>query len=90
MASDTDPAQPAEMKSLPGAQAHCRPSVDQEVLRQDRQLWLSRSFWKCDSRRTTDCPADLNQKEEEADKGYSDGFSLHHSLLEKQVSALSP
>lgn len=64
MALYTDLAQPAEIKSLSGALAHCRPSVDQEVLWQDHQLWISRSFWICDSHSTTGCLADLNQKEE--------------------------
>lgn len=81
MASDTDPTQPAETKSQPGAQAHCRPLAGQEALWQGQQLLMSQSVWKCDSHSTKDCPADLNQREEKVDKGYSAGFSSRHSLL---------
>lgn len=90
MVSDTDPTQRAETKCLSGARAHYTPSADPEALWQGQQLLTSRSLWKCDSHRTKGCPADLNQREEEAGKGYADGFSSHHSLLGKQVSALSP
>lgn len=85
MVSDTDPTQPAGTKSLSGARAHYRPSVGQEALWRGRQLLISQLFWKCDSHRTKSCPADLNQREEKADKG----FILHHRLLRKQVSAVS-
>ena len=68
MASGTDPARPAEIKSLPGSRAHCRPSVDQEVLWKGQPLWTFQSFWKCDSHWTKGCLADLNQKEEKADE----------------------
>lgn len=89
MVSDTDPTQPAETKSLSGARAHYRPSVGQEALWQGWRLLISQSFWKCDSHRTKSCPADLNQREEKANKGYSDSFILHHRLLGKQVSTVS-
>lgn len=62
MASDTAPAQPAETKSLSGAQARYKSLEDQAALQQGQQLLTARSLWKCGSHRTKGCPADLNKK----------------------------